>query len=408
MRVAAVISDLMLYSRIESAARPPAPRSPASTRRPTCPATSTWYWSTGRPAERTGPMRSPGRGPGRGSSCLASTRTSRRTPRLARPASAPCGHDRSSLPSSRGCCARISPDRTALTLTAQRREASLRPIRAARAIHFFRPDPPSACARRSVGPTGDCRMAMLPLRGSAMRAPARGEPSAQQTGPRAANSRGEGGSDARSAQADFSPWRLGPGRNHPHRRRNALTVHRRPVDRGRSVPDPAPEAANQTCQQLANTDSAGIDLDRAQGRSESGGPWAIQLQRRHPTATITDASEAGFDWTSNIGVDAVFVKSGSTGTTSTSMTPLFSRLKIRIPKPFPPTFPHCGFAAHCGRDEAERHDHGQALRDGHLLSERRRMGLDLFVVRTTRSREGVVEHGQRAPSRVCRTRESGQ
>ena len=64
--------------------------------------------------------------------------------------------------------------------------------------------------------------------------------------------------------------------------------------------------------------------------------------------------------------------------------------------------------APCGRDEAERQDHGQAPRDGHLLSERRRMGLDLFVVRTTRSREAVLEQGHRAPCRAYRTRESGQ
>ena len=82
-------------------------------------------------------------------------------------------------------------------------------------------------------------------------------------------------------------------------------------------------------------------------------------------------------------------------------------LKNRIPKPFPPTFPRSGFAAPCSCDEAERQDHGQAPRNGHLLSERRRMGLDLFVVRTTRSREGVLEQGQRPPSRAYRTRESG-
>ena len=70
-----------------------------------------------------------------------------------------------------------------------------------------------------------------------------------------------------------------------------------------------------------------------------------------------------------------------------------ARLKNRIPKPFRPTFPHCEFAAPCGRDEVERQDHGQAPRDGHVLSERRRMGLDLFVVRTTRSREGVLGAG---------------
>jgi hypothetical protein len=81
-------------------------------------------------------------------------------------------------------------------------------------------------------------------------------------------------------------------------------------------------------------------------------------------------------------------------------------VKNRIPKPS--TFPHCGFAAPCGCDEAERQGHGQAPRDGHLLSERRRMGLDLFVVRATRSREGVLEQGQRAPIRAYRTRESGQ
>ena len=82
--------------------------------------------------------------------------------------------------------------------------------------------------------------------------------------------------------------------------------------------------------------------------------------------------------------------------------------KNRIPEPFPPTFPHCGFAAPCRCDEAGRQDHGQAPRDGHLLSERRRMGLDLFIVRTTRSRKGVLEQGQRPPSRAYRTRESGR
>jgi hypothetical protein len=72
-------------------------------------------------------------------------------------------------------------------------------------------------------------------------------------------------------------------------------------------------AGNQTCQQLADAFAPGstwIEL-KVDPNPEGTGPFSYTDGTL--SVSITNASEAGFDWSSNIGVDAVFVKSGSTG-----------------------------------------------------------------------------------------------
>ncbi len=79
------------------------------------------------------------------------------------------------------------------------------------------------------------------------------------------------------------------------------------------IPILVPDAANQTCQQLANTYSAGSTWTEVKADENPIGAGPFVYSDGTLTVTITNASEAGFNWTSNIGVDAVFVKSGSSG-----------------------------------------------------------------------------------------------
>jgi hypothetical protein len=72
-------------------------------------------------------------------------------------------------------------------------------------------------------------------------------------------------------------------------------------------------AGNQTCQQLADTYSPGSTWIELKVDPNPVGPGPFNYTDGTLSVVITDASETGFDWTSNIGVDAVFVKSGATG-----------------------------------------------------------------------------------------------
>ena len=72
-------------------------------------------------------------------------------------------------------------------------------------------------------------------------------------------------------------------------------------------------AGNQTCQQLADQYAPGSTWIELKADPNPIGAGPFEYTDGTLTVYITDASEAGFDWTSNIGVDAVFVKSGSSG-----------------------------------------------------------------------------------------------
>ncbi len=70
-------------------------------------------------------------------------------------------------------------------------------------------------------------------------------------------------------------------------------------------------AGNQTCQQLADAHAPGstwIEL-----KVDPNPIGADEFSDGTLTVNITNGTEEGFDWTSNIGVDAVFVKSGASG-----------------------------------------------------------------------------------------------
>jgi hypothetical protein len=79
------------------------------------------------------------------------------------------------------------------------------------------------------------------------------------------------------------------------------------------TPIHVPGAANQTCQQLANTYSPGSSWIELKADPNPIGAGPFNYNDGTLFVTITNADELGFDWTSNIGVDAVFVKSGSSG-----------------------------------------------------------------------------------------------
>lgn len=75
-----------------------------------------------------------------------------------------------------------------------------------------------------------------------------------------------------------------------------------------------PGAGNQSCQQLADTYSPGSTWIEVKADPNPIGPGPHGPYTDGTlSVTITNASEAGFDWSSNIGVDAVFVKTGSDG-----------------------------------------------------------------------------------------------
>jgi hypothetical protein len=84
--------------------------------------------------------------------------------------------------------------------------------------------------------------------------------------------------------------------------------------RGASVtPTFVEGAGNQTCQELANQYAPGSTWIELKADENPIGPGPFIYSDANLTVTITNASELGFDWSSNIGVDAVFVKSGASG-----------------------------------------------------------------------------------------------